>query len=590
MKTVSQDRAALRLPALRTPGKDLVAAYFALSLFAIFYIPYFFAVPPSTSESYIFGYNNKIGVILLLLLTSIGAIWTRGLDFNFSPADPSPRIPLKYLWIALVVEFSACVGMFLAVGRYGAFSEAEYEINGISLLSLGKLPNVDFEWAYGYGFLYIPKWLSVFLHISLADAYFLFWGFASLLGIVLLFATVNLISFPSRHRILIFLALSIFALLSVLNMGVHYSFIRFVCPLFFIVVVDKIHWQSQNPYAEIVAAASATLFTAVLMLISPEVTIAFAFACTIVLFPRRGASMHSSQIVTYLATLAALALLFAYGFRLHVFEILRTQTQGSNSFPIAFAPATVWFCCVVFICACYVVQRLSCEGIQDNTLALIAFSIPMTAGALGRCDPGHILMNGLGLFIAAFFYASATRLWTLYRTGFIACFLVIAPLTGILMSFHAFGRSALPAFPEDSDVFSLYPQTSSHALSSVFEAPFGYKPDAKGFYFSPQVDRGFYDSLLNATTPDAYQRKISELQQHPERSVLLRQGVLGACEVHEREERIIISILFAFPYTANAVHRESIRKPLCDYITAHYILAQPGTPSNFYYELWMPNP
>src|SRR5260370_23301317 len=105
MKTLSEHQAAMRFSALREPGKGLLVVYFALSLFAIFYIPYFFPVWPSTSESYIFGYNNRVGVILLLLLASFGAFWTKGLNFNFSATGSSHNVRLIYLGLALAVEF-----------------------------------------------------------------------------------------------------------------------------------------------------------------------------------------------------------------------------------------------------------------------------------------------------------------------------------------------------------------------------------------------------------------------------------------------------------------------------------------------------
>ena len=62
------------LPPRLHPPRAALAVYFALSLFAILYIPYFFPVPPSTSDSYIFGYNNRIGILLFLLCVAAGAI------------------------------------------------------------------------------------------------------------------------------------------------------------------------------------------------------------------------------------------------------------------------------------------------------------------------------------------------------------------------------------------------------------------------------------------------------------------------------------------------------------------------------------
>ncbi len=580
----------MNFPSRATP-RVLRAVYFGVSLVAVLYIPYFFPVSPSTSESYIFGYNNRGGVLLLLLLTSIGAICVKGPNFDFSPIGPSPKIPLRFLGLSLAVEFAACAGMYMCAGRFGAFGEPEQQVNRIWLLSQGKKPYIDFEWPWGPSLLYVPKWLSELLHLNIPQGYFLFWVITSLIGIVLLFATLNLIDFPGRHKTAIFLLFSTYALFSVLNMGSNYTLVRYICPLFCILIVNRVNQRSPQLRTKIHAAILAVAFTATLLLISPEVTIAHAFACIVLLYPGRPTLAHRSQIFAYLAALTALAVLFSFALKVHILDSIKLDGQGANSFPIAFSPAILFFFTVVFICACYLVRRASDEGIQDNTIALIAFSIPMTAAALGRCDPGHVLLNGIGFFIAVFFYASTSpRMWKLYRNGFVACFLVITPFWGVFASLRSFTKYARPAFPGNSDILSLYPDGEHPARDQILLAPFGYVPDAKGFYFSPRIDYGFYDGLFDANTPEATRRKISELAQRPQARLLLWKNFEAACEVHERSERLFISILFAFPYTASAEHRESIRKPLCDYIFAHYTLAAPATPGNFQYEMWKPTP
>ena len=59
------------------PSKRLVATYVVVALGAILYLPYFFPQHPSASDSYLFGYNNRIGLILLLLFSVAAAILTR---------------------------------------------------------------------------------------------------------------------------------------------------------------------------------------------------------------------------------------------------------------------------------------------------------------------------------------------------------------------------------------------------------------------------------------------------------------------------------------------------------------------------------
>jgi hypothetical protein len=49
-----------------------------------------------------------------------------------------------------------------------------------------------------------------------------------------------------------------------------------------------------------------------------------------------------------------------------------------------------------------------------------------------------------------------------------------------------------------------------------------------------------------------------------------------------------MTVMFAFPFFRKAVHPESIRQPICDYILAQYGLEQPPTLQNFQYGLWVP--
>jgi hypothetical protein len=59
--------------------------------------------------------------------------------------------------------------------------------------------------------------------------------------------------------------------------------------------------------------------------------------------------------------------------------------------------------------------------------------------------------------------------------------------------------------------------------------------------------------------------------------------------VNVPSDKFVMSLLFAFPYYGKAVHLESLRKPVCDYIEANYIMERAPTPQDFEYGLWVPN-
>jgi hypothetical protein len=628
-------------PSKAMPGRLLVALYAVVSLTAILYVPYFFSPRPSASDSYVFGYNNRLGVILLLFFSVAGAIWTRGCGLNLRPASPTKNVSFKTLWVCVGITLTGCIAMILYAGRFGGMLESSYEIDRVWLLSQGKAPYVDFEWPFGTFSLYGPLWLSQLLHLSIPQAYNLFWMLASVAGIGLLFAAVNLVDYPGEHKTAIFLLFFASTLTSIVEMGTHYTLVRYACPLLFILILYKMGSRGERPSVPIRTqtgtAILALCFTACLLLLSPEMAIAHAFACVFLFFPRWSAvSPIPMRPTLYLSMLAGLVAIFGIAFKAHVFDTLLASGGGADSFPIPFSSAVLFFFAVVFVCACAMVERWSQPTLNDNSVALILVSIPLLAAALGRCDPGHMLFNGMGLVLAAsFYFSSLPKLWKFYRNCFFAFMIFIPGISAIWRFAPAMGGVALRTLAEDSlpghskgliaktatfavlhmppsamktkqlarlqtiqllvvpqtiDFAAIYPGTDASGPTAVFQAPFGYKPNGVGSYLSDRIDYGYYEGVENANTPAAVGRKISELAAHPERALLLQEHFTDACELDPHAERHEISVLFFFPYTARVSHSENLHQPLCSYISDHYVLVQPAALENFRYGLWVPKP
>jgi hypothetical protein len=613
---------------VRTLDLRRFAAYAVCSLAAVFYLPTLVSVSPATSASYIFSYNNSFGVVLVLLLAAIGSIWTRGLNLQLRTTGDSPPVSRKTLIVSLIAVICGCYVMYAIAGRFGGFGESTYFIDRAWLLSQGRIPYVDFEWVYGVSFLYGPILLQHLLPIDIAQAYYLFWGFNFLLGTLLLFIVVNMVDYPTRSKQSIFLLLYGSEFVCIVCMGVNYTYLRFTLPLFFILVVHRV-LNGIGHNSRVYAALLAVAFTVVLLLTSPETAIAHAFAC-ICVFLLSAPGRSGSSLATSGGLLLALAIVFGIALKLHVMDAVRVNGKGADSFPIAFSPHILIFFLALFICACYVVRRFSEPGIQDNTIGLVAYSIPMVAGALGRCDPGHVIANGEGVFIASMFYISNYRTgWKLYAAAF-ALFLIIAsshsgmqlymprirkvayisigesnnnstigrPVTYIARKYIAkFGtasnRAKLQAViddpplvePDGIDLRSLYP-----SWHGGFLAPYGYRPNGIGTYLSSQVDYGHYEGFENANSLDAINHKLAEIKNHPEEALLLPGNFEDACHVSVAEERHLITVLFAFRYFGKAVHTESIRRPICDYIDAQYSLEKAPAPQNYEYGLWVAKP
>jgi hypothetical protein len=116
-------------------NKRLFGVFAACTVGAVCFIPYFVPQAPSTSQSWVFGYNNRAGILILLAAIAVGAWWTRGFGVELSSAAPAKPLPLKLLYISLAVVLFRSVELYLTVGMYGGYSESSYQILRLWLLN-----------------------------------------------------------------------------------------------------------------------------------------------------------------------------------------------------------------------------------------------------------------------------------------------------------------------------------------------------------------------------------------------------------------------------------------------------------------------
>jgi hypothetical protein len=605
----------------------LFLGYVVIAIAAVLYLPYLFPLTPTASSSYLFGYNNRVGEALLLAFVILGAVWTRGLHMEFAGSSDSPPVSHKTLAWCLIAVLLGCLAMYVLVGRLGGFGESSYEIDRVWLTSQGKLPYVDFEWPFGLVLIYGPLVLHRLFPMDLVQAYYLFWALNCLLGVWLLFAVVNAIDYPSPRKNVIFLLVYCAWFISITNMGTHYTLTRYTLPLFFILMVQKlIRNESRGLY--LLGGALIAAFTAILVLYSPEIAIAFAMASVVLLFLQVTKRRNWESFAASAVLLSALGAIFWLASKLHILDTVKASGGGADSFPIVLSPHIMLFFVAFFVCACYVYCRLAGQPIKDNSIGMIIISIPMLAAALGRCDPGHVAFNNLGIFLAALFYASAhTRAWKYARLAFIVIMVVLPTLGGLWFFLPSLAKSEVGLLaiggpnskitrivmgagkfyidhfgaPEkkekwrqrledrlhgttsqSTELAVIYPQWKGNYL-----APFGYKPNGVGTYLSTRVDYGRYEAIENANTLAAINEKITEIRDNPAKAILLPDHYESTCEVDVPSERRYIEVLFAFPYFRRPAHPESVRRPICTYIQEHYTMEVEPSRENAFYGLWI---
>lgn len=141
-------------------------------LLALSWLPYKVPVARVYSESYVVGYNNRAGALIIALGAVLLAMFGPALLLQFSPGKPLASSTLKK---ALAVSAALSGALYLLTRKLDGVIESIYLIDRIKLLVEGKVPYKDFEYAYGALFLYGPAWISRELHIPVGDAYGTVW-------------------------------------------------------------------------------------------------------------------------------------------------------------------------------------------------------------------------------------------------------------------------------------------------------------------------------------------------------------------------------------------------------------------------------
>ena len=516
--------------------------------------------------------------------------------------------------------------MYALTSQLGGFVESYWLMDKIRLMDAGKVPYRDFEYVLGPVFLYGPILIHWCSHLSLLNSYYLFWIGCMLLGIYLLYVVINRIEYPTAHKRTIFILFSLTMLWAISVTGANYTFCRYIPTALFALIVHKAFSAADSIPGQIKTYIITASLDACLYLISPEMGVSFALGGAIFLavYMKR---KNLPNIASYVSLLLLLSGVSLGANALGMFQALKAYSGGSYNFPILPAPHILLFLLCLLVSACYVVARYRDGSRPDNSIFLIAVFCPAIAAALGRCDPGHVTLSGLGILLAGTFYLSGfRRVWRWYIWAFVI-FFVVSPLLGILwlnrnlftkaIAIDVFGRDGAKVPSRDGlalhllvvaygvdnpvealkdirararaytassiDFSSLYP-----GASEVIDVPFGYFPNGIATYHSPRLDEGFYIGLWNVSTDVQTDKKIDELARHSERDLLLPDAFVRACAPIPSVSRRTVSILFAYPFTRWPLHTEKVNAPLCSFISDHYTLAMPADVENFGYGLWKP--
>lgn len=383
----------------------LTAAALAAGAALVFWLPW--RVPVRTgieSDSSFFGFSNGtalagVALTLLALLairlaTPGGATLLAGLVGPPRLATPAERGTL----VAGIVVTAVVIGGWWCLLPYAFFGEATYFLTRLDLLQYGLHPYRDFDFGYGPALLLVPAALHWGSGRVLAmDTAYVFTVVAhSALGLMAASAILRRLTADGELRRTL---LAVLILLSSVNitLGVIYSLLRFVYAAWAALVFH----EAQRLHRPWVGWAAAFLLPFDALQISPEVGVATT-AAVLVGLVFEAVHGRADLLPRAAAVLAAPgAFLSLHG--VESLEMLRAFGSGVLNFPILPAP----YMLAMLGLACFLLPALGAAALRgggDSGPATASLAIAlgmMLPAALGRCDPGHVLVNGLVLMVVA---------------------------------------------------------------------------------------------------------------------------------------------------------------------------------------------
>lgn len=587
-------------------------------LTGFFLLPWHLHVHPTVSVSYLVGFNNQTSWFFFLAFLALFTFL--GPRFVSLETPQGGELSRRVLWWVLAGTLVSTALMYFLQRPISGYGEAGYFCDRTTQLLSGHTPYRDFEFAYGPALLYIPATLARLLHGDLRDAYGVTYVLACLTGTYLLWVTCNWLDGSIAGRRAAFFFFWAASLISTLNYGLNYSLLRFILPIFLLILIHRL---ARGNGVDTLAPYIAVVVGFILMsCVSPELALALVVGSMLPLVIRVSRSRRRIMLLAF--TSVALLVSAGIAFKFGLYGTMFAIRGGYLNFPVVPGPYTLMLLAAAAITGCVAGTQLS-EGRHGTALPLLCYSLPASAAALGRCDGGHVLLNGIALFLCAIVAIRSVRilgtifLWAMWLV-YLGPALAAIPTTAHMVKI-AIVPAVLAAEPHGRQTrFDMLVQQHKQVLlgpergkdsflqlrsaaqnppapdldqvfaqpeGTVLEVPFSFAIGDYGRYQSRDLDPGFFMGLTDVGTTSQVQRKVDELRAHPERPLLLRANWEMGCTDPTSFDRSVVSTLVLFPLRVRDKHRDNIYIPYCDYIKQHYKLVRPADATNYQYGMWV---
>lgn len=587
------------------PARVLNFIYFAGAGLLIFVLPYHVPMKHVVfSISYDFGFNNRVAVLgALFSMLAIPFFVGRDAERTTMTAAPPGEPPLsKYpLFLMAALHMAGIAFYFLVTLVEPGTPDGSYFLSHAINMAHGLRPYIDFEYAYGPGLVYPTHWLTM-TGLSAHTAYFLFYLAISFAGLCLAWSFAALLPVRNSLKLLVFLMICGISFVSLTTVGVSYTIVRFVTPLWVLGKVNEADERGHPVWRQALMACAGILFVD---LVSQEIGTVLAVTAAVFFgFTCFGDSRaRVARVMAMLSCLAAHGIFFFALMPSAFRSSMLTFAAGGNNFPVIPSLLDVLY----LLCFAYCFKRhIPPSGERSLIFPLIVvFALGSMAAALTHADAGHIVWDGLGIFVLAmvadgskprssrFVLAFAPVL--LFALGDPYCLRIPreVPLAeegaGSLLSGGIAERLVLST----GHLLHVHPErlvermhggaevvaqqrllrdreagiAAEYPSSVFFSADYELQERLADINLKPT----YYFTLANVFTPESVERAVEDLRKSDASILISGDDRMQPDCPTEDVEKIITSVWLDFPYNVRRKHDScQIYAPIYAYVREHY--------------------
>jgi hypothetical protein len=435
------------------------SGFFLLALSLVIYYAAFqlpFRFPPQRrlwSLSYIFGFNNQVAIFAMAALLGVVTLLyllrrSRQCGCHIAFACEGYRRGSRSLVVALLVAGLSYTGLTFVAYVYNEQSapwlmwETRHHLHRLWLMDLyGLRPYSEISAEYGPVLVYGPLGVYGLLKsfgISHEQAYFVCYLLLNVAGLWCIYYVLSRAKMAPRAKLAAFGVLAVAGFTP--YMGISGVLVRYLFPFVTLFLGNRIvEWafRQRNHIRYGICAIVISLLLGANILLSSEVGVAFALAWLgyALLTVRYRLQVLAISLVALVIGAVICWLLLPGPY----YSTLWHFSAGANNLPLLPAPHILLYLLTMFL----LVPQLLADGARgwiagDRSNLVICGSlgvlcVAMMPGALGRCDPPHVLFYGMGASMLLMIrLASVSRLaFTTYVGAYAAVFVVLIQLINL---------------------------------------------------------------------------------------------------------------------------------------------------------------